>query len=334
MYLWLFRDWTTTKYSAMFGKAELWSAQKTVQIFCMIWCYDVGRIESRTDPALQTFSIGKFSFIAPFHSKFLKYNVNYYFLPRLVAEVDTGFAQVSFYHSSSGIEYRAKLQMRPTHEEQHATAKTPLRATFEDDLISEDEANNSDDDEDPTLLRHGEDIHGNELIPGHRRPTNVNSVLFPASDLPSAFQTTTPPSSLPTNNNNRQETTNHIPTVPLLYNRPSDTNRNNRTDQIKLIPPPPNVNSNRFPISGGNYSNGPSSESAAIIQFSPAAGGSVSLSKVTHLDDPMTNPKSELNRFQSRPINGLQPLTTTPTNPIPSIDPNLGIIKNKSTTEF
>lgn len=244
---------------------------------------------------------------------------------RLAKEVDNGFIKVSFYHSANGMEYRAKLQARPTHEEQFGSSKTPLRATFEDDLISEDE-NNSDEDEDPTLLRHGEDIHGNEVDGKSRFRSKITACsLLPSAELPSAFQTTnTPPSSLPINNNNRASPSSAF--IPLdlhfLNSHNSDPNRNTRTDQI-----PPLSTPNALPLLGENRSNGPSGE-GMTIHYSPAAEGSVCLS-----NGPTNNIKSGYNQFPNqKPVNGL----ISPTIDSHPTFPNFSCTNDgkKSTTEF
>lgn len=76
----------------------------------------------------------KFVFICVFNLVFLLFN-------RLYPYLEPSFAQVSFYHSNEGMEFRTRESLRPV-EEEHVTVATPL---IPDTFDSDDESDYSDD---------------------------------------------------------------------------------------------------------------------------------------------------------------------------------------------
>ena len=139
--------------------------------------------------------------------------MSHYF--RLVPEVEPSFAHVSFYHSPMGLQYRADVLARPTPDDHmHATSKTPLRATFDEDL-SESDAEESSGSEEDRALNHVDDHDHDEVDHPRYRRCNGTGTLHSASDLSTAFPLPNPasgsanrnsppnPSARNQNNNNR-----------------------------------------------------------------------------------------------------------------------------------
>ena len=203
---------------------------------------------------------------------------------RLVPEVEPSFAHLSFYHSPMGMQYRGDLQNRPTHDEhQHATAKTPLRATFDEDLSDYDVEESSGSEEDRALHPHEDPDDLDTLC---YRPCNGTGTLRSASDLTTAF----PPSSTPTsshsppnpgsqNNNNRPPRDFIISLDVSQFNtanqaRPPTTDSRSTNDLItsqRTTTPPTEHNSEQLQLNGP--SGDATSNKGLSIAYSPGSGG-------------------------------------------------------------
>jgi hypothetical protein len=209
-----------------------------------------------------------------------------------VPEVEASFGQISFYHSPPGLQYRADIQARPvTDEHQHATARTPLRATFDEDLSESEREDLSGSDEERTLHRHGLEDH-EDLDNLRYRPCNGTGVLCSVSDLSTAFpnpstpiSSNTPPTVGNPNQNNNNRSTRDFITLDLnQFNAannsrppPLDDRTRSTTDLItgdRATATPKDLK----PLHNGPRGDTGSSIGLSSIAFSPTGDTGVKLS--------------------------------------------------------
>ncbi|ODM95622.1 Insulin receptor [Orchesella cincta] len=199
----------------------------------------------------------------------------------LTPDLDPSFAQVSFYHSPEGLNYRAQVRLQST-EEDLITIRTPLRATF--DAMSDDELDDYDSDE-------------NDLN---------HHIIDDLGDTPSRLLLSSPPTNVSVTSSSRPppSLTNGLALNPLnIQPLRTDSNIDNINLANHTLPAPistnpysrsnysprPRTNSNnnntnpRLPVSQ-NYQNNFSN----VIPSAPTAGSSSSLS-TTNYNSPIPN---------------------------------------------
>ncbi|CAL8099243.1 unnamed protein product [Orchesella dallaii] len=201
-------------------------------------------------------------------------------LERLSPDLDPSFAQLSFFHSSEGLNYRAQVKLQST-EEDLITIRTPLRATF--DEMPDDEYDYDSDDDINDLNHH---------------------IIDDLGDTPSRLLLSSPPTNISVTSSSRAapSLTNGLALNPLNI-QPPRTNSN--IDNINLanhtLPAPMSVSTN--PYSRSNYSPRPRTNSnnnntnprlpisqtfqnnfsgSNVIPSAPTAGSSSSLSSTNY----------------------------------------------------
>lgn len=218
----------------------------------------------------------------------------------MIAYLEPSFAEVSFYHSPEGLEYRAQA-LRPSDEEP-ITIRTPLIATFD---VSDDELDYESDDAHPGLSHHIVDDLGD--ISSRRisllsstpvKPTTIYEQLPKASCSPSNKPSmdngdvTSPLLSISGNNNSLGYLQNGgSPAVSI----PSPTVSSDQPSSLFSNPPL----RNSIPLSTTPTSNNYTEASFTSSRIPPSSNYSIPLTPVKVND---LNSKSSQNRPTRSPI--------------------------------
>lgn len=100
---------------------------------------------------------------------------------RLNPYLESSFAQVSFYHSPEGLEYRSQASQRAA-EEEPITVRTPLIATFE--VFDDDDLDYETDEDNPlnhTIIDDLEDLSSKRLLGSTPVKPTIESSSSPSS---------------------------------------------------------------------------------------------------------------------------------------------------------